>query len=91
MPRFEVLKAVIINITVFRDVTLCSLAGHYQCFKGMGCLNLQARRVPSSILKMDAKDYSKILVTIYQNYVASLHITEDTNLYCNTCLYQDNI
>jgi hypothetical protein len=48
---FQVLMAVIIKLTVFRGVTLCSLVYHCQHFRGSHCLHLQGRRVQQVPLK----------------------------------------
>jgi hypothetical protein len=43
--RPEAFTPVTMKIIVFWDVTKCSLAEIYQCFRGMFCLHLQGRRV----------------------------------------------
>jgi hypothetical protein len=41
VARFGVLTAVTIKITLFLDVTQCSLIYRYKCFGGTCCLHLQ--------------------------------------------------
>jgi hypothetical protein len=57
MSEFEVLMAMVVKVTVFRDVTPRSLIDIYQRFGGT-CLHLQT-------LKMEAASSSETSVPIY--------------------------
>jgi hypothetical protein len=39
--RYEILTAVLMNIQVFWDVTLCRMVNSYKCFNEAYCLHLQ--------------------------------------------------
>jgi hypothetical protein len=68
------------ELTVFWDVTLCSLVDRYQCFKGICCLHLH-----SSTLKVEKACSSKMLVHIYQTIWDN--VPEDSNLH--VCIHSE--
>jgi hypothetical protein len=57
-----------IQITVFWDVTSCSLVHRHKCFRGTAYLHIQVGSdgVPLSSLKMEVAGFSKTLVPMYQ-------------------------
>jgi hypothetical protein len=75
--RFEVLMAVAVVVTIFWDVTTCSLVDRYQHFGGTYYFHLQGRRVNfySSVLKMQMSGSSETLAVIY--LTANHHTPED--------------
>jgi hypothetical protein len=69
--RFRALEVKSINMTITCNVVLCSLADIYQHFKGLYCLRLEGT------LKMDAADFSKMLV--YLHLTRRCHVADDND------------
>jgi hypothetical protein len=75
--RYVILSALTITITIFWDMTPCSLVGRYYCFGRTCCLYLQDN------LKVEAKVSSEMLVPVCQ--ITMCHILKHCNLNIPYC------
>jgi hypothetical protein len=88
IQRSEVLTAVRIKITIFWDVTQCSLVNMYQYFKGICCLHFQGRKDISN-LKRGAAGSSVALASIYQTSLCHIpgHNLDNADILPQTCTH----